>query len=103
MVSGQSISKVHLVLNDANQSTGEAFVMFANVHDIELALGSLNRKKVHNKFIKVYRSSEEQFQHYCNTATVAKSPMYLQNGRINSVPNLGENLLDAIYISFDKI
>lgn len=86
---GRSVSNVHLIRNDANQFFGEAFVLFGSLEDIELALASIFGNRIHNKFIKVFRSSKEQFRNYCNAM-----PFVLSNGskqdRSNSVPNLGK-------------
>lgn len=61
-----SISKVHLVMNEANRFAGEAFVTFANVKDVETALEKVDGTKIRNTIVKVFRSSEEQFFEYCN-------------------------------------
>lgn len=47
--------------------------MFNEVDDIERALESVARKKINNTFIKVFRSSEEQFQN--NRYSVASRTM----------------------------
>lgn len=87
---GRSISKVHLICNDANQFYGEAFVMFARFDDIEQALPSIAGKRIQNKFVKVFRSSLEQFQNYCDSVPHLAS-MDIQTDRFGSVSNLGKD------------
>lgn len=72
--------------------SGEAFVMFENTLDVELALGIVDGKRLQNTYIKVFRSSAEQFQYYCDptATTFMNKSERLPNGRINSVPNLGK-------------
>lgn len=89
---GQSITEIHLIYDNANEFIGEAFVMFETVEDIELALGSIvkENKKIQDKHIKVYRSSQEQFQTYtCDTNTIAKVSMSIKKGKIVLLENLG--------------
>lgn len=104
---GRSIAQVNLALNHVNRSTGMAFVTFLNVENVEWALEQINGKRIRKTLIKVYRSSEEQLDHYCDTNVAAQS---LQSGPdastvpnamnqflamsnpfcMNSVPDLGE-------------
>lgn len=53
--------------------------MFNEIDEIELALESVTRKKIYNTFIKVFRSSEEQFREYCGSARTEMSPIRLPN------------------------
>lgn len=73
--------------------------------DIEHVLESIDGKRIRKALIKVYRSSEEQFRHYCDTKTKTKchqlmsaasnvpnvaDPMSSMLFRTNPVPDLGE-------------
>lgn len=80
---------MHLILNDAKQFFGEAFVLFGKVDEVELALESIFGNKVHNKFIKVFRSSKEQFRSYCNAMPF--KPMSSKTNRSDSSPNSGND------------
>lgn len=92
---GRTILKVHVVLDVSKRQTGEAFVMFANIDELELALRQMEGKKIRNALIKSYRSSEEQLRHYCDTVAAVTSnnsqtmPASMPP-RVNSVPNLCE-------------
>lgn len=92
-----SVHLVRLRINNKNQFAGEAFVTFANADNIESALRPYG-KKIHGKYIKIFRSSTQQLQNYCDT-TPEKS-LSRQNGRVNSVPNLGEDFNQLLYSSF---
>lgn len=59
---GHSISNVYFRQNHSNQFTGEVFVTFDNIDDIEFALAYVDRKKLHGIHIKAFRSSEEQLK-----------------------------------------
>lgn len=85
-VVGRSVSSVHLIRNDANQFFGEAFVLFDSLEDIELALDGIYGNKIHNKYVKVYRSSKEQLRSYCNAMPFES----LNNGHSASAPELGK-------------
>lgn len=75
--------KCNVVENEAKRQSSEAFVMFANNAEVELALRQIEGKKIRNFLIKVFRSSEEQFRYYCNVQDLSTSiPL-----RVNSVPN----------------
>lgn len=95
---GRSVSNVQLIRNDANQFFGEAFVLFGSLEDIELALEGIYGNKIHNKFIKVYRSSKEQFRSYCSAMPFG-STMNLNNGRSASVPDLGKKTLCTLRVN----
>lgn len=92
---GQAITEVHLIHNNVYQFIGEAFVMFETNTDIEMALGNVikENKKIHDKHVKVYRSSQEQFQWYCDTNAITKVSICIQNGEIVPMENLGSYLL----------
>lgn len=79
-----------MIRNDANQFFGEAFVLFGTLEDIELALEGIYGNRIHNKFIKVFRSSKEQFHNYCN-AMPFESSMGPKKDRSGSVTSLGKN------------
>ncbi|XP_055315788.1 G-rich sequence factor 1-like [Sitodiplosis mosellana] len=90
---GCTILKVHLVLDKSQRQTGEAFVMFANIYEVELALRQMDGKKIRKTLVKAFRSSEEQFRHYCDNASVTayQNPQIVPNSmpiRVNSVPDL---------------
>lgn len=101
IIVGQSISKVHFVLKEEKKLTSEAFVMFENVLDVELALEKVDGRKLQNVHVKVFRSSVEQFRHHCDPTTTKNinQSESLQNGRINSVPNLGE-VFSHLYVKY---
>lgn len=84
-----------MVLDVSKRQTGEAFVMFANIDEMELALRQMEGKKIRNTLIKSFRSSEEQLRYYCDTVTaVASNNSHTATSsmqtRVNSVPNLCE-------------
>lgn len=83
---------MHLIRNDVNQFFGEAFVLFGGLEDIELALEGIYGNRIHNKFVKVYRSSKEQFRNYCIDMPFETS-MGPKNGHSTSVADLGKNCL----------
>lgn len=94
---GRTILKVYFVLDESQRQTGEAFVMFANISEVELALRQMDGKKIRNTLVKSFRSSEEQFRYYSDNASVAtaaaKIPQTVPNSmpnRVNSVPDLCE-------------
>lgn len=62
MFVGRSISNVHFRQSHSNRSTGEVFVTFDNIEDIESALANVDREKMHGSYIKAFRSSEEQLK-----------------------------------------
>lgn len=102
---GRSVSNVQLIRNDANQFFGEAFVLFGTLNDIEMALDGIYGNRIHNKFIKVFRSSKEQYQNYCSVMPFASS-MSSKKDRSNSVSNLGKkkllNVLNFVYEFYKK-
>lgn len=82
-IPGRSISKVHLI-------SGQAFVIFNKIDDIEMALDIFARKKTHDKFkaIKVFRSSEEQFQHHQDSMQpriTQRSPQNAHNSSMSMI------------------
>lgn len=94
-ITGRTILKVHVVLDVSKRQTGEAFVMFANIDEMELALQRMEGRKIRNTLIRSFRSSEEQLRYYCDTVAAVASnnsqavPSSMQT-RVNSVPNLCE-------------
>lgn len=76
-----------------NQFFGEAFVIFTSFDDVEQALENMAGKRIHNKFIKVFRSSLEQFQRYCEEMPHLSS-MDSQSEHFGSQSNLGNFLYD---------
>lgn len=94
---GLSIAEVHLIDNKAHQFSGEAFVTFDTVDDVELALGSVtkNHNKIQNKPIKVFRSSHEQFKTYCDTSTIKRLSAGLKDEPTKRLENLGKKFPSA--------
>lgn len=92
-ISGRSISNIHFV--QIRQPYNEAFVVFKNSTEVELALRNIDGKKIRGIYIKIYRSSEEQYRYYCkNLPNIPETYLNQRpNGlsRINSVPNLGKS------------
>lgn len=94
---GRTILRVYFVLDESQRQTGEAFVMFANISEVELGLRQIDGKRIRNTLVKLYRSSEEQFRYYCDNASVTAAatnksqtvPNSMPN-RVNSVPDLCE-------------
>lgn len=84
--SGRKIFQVNMVVDARNRQTDEAFVLFANTGEVELALRQMDGKKIRNTLIKAFRSSEEQFHNYCNTKIMPNAVL----PRVYSVPNLCE-------------
>lgn len=70
-----------MVENKTKSKTNEAFVVFANTDEVELALRDMDGKKIRKTFIKAFRSSEEQFSNYCDT-TILPNPMPLLDNSI---------------------
>lgn len=88
-LTGRSISKVHLMCNDANQFFGEAFVVFGSLDDVERALEGIFGNKILNKYIRVFRSSKEQFRNYYSSMQFKSS----MNGKLDRsvlAPNPGK-------------
>ena len=84
-------------MDESQRQTGEAFVMFANIYEVELGLRMMDGKRIRNTLVKSFRSSEEQFRYYCDNASVAATttnkPQTVPNSmpnRVNSVPDLCE-------------
>lgn len=90
-----SITAVHLIQNKANEFIGEAFVIFESSDDIELALESVikHSNRIQNKQFKVFRSSREQFQIYCDTSTIKKLSSWVKDEQTNRLENMGEVFL----------
>lgn len=58
--------------------------MFGSLEDIEQALEGIFGNRIHNKFIKVFRSSKEQFRNYLDAMAFgsSKSPKMDQSGPV---------------------
>lgn len=92
----RTVSNVHMIFDgEAKRFTGEAFVTFANVNEIEVALHKIDGKRIRNTYVKVFRSSEEQFQYYYDNSamkTSLKNPMNLPIAN-NSTSNSGKIMI----------
>eukprot|EP00933_Yihiella_yeosuensis_P010695 TRINITY_DN11748_c0_g1_i1.p1 TRINITY_DN11748_c0_g1~~TRINITY_DN11748_c0_g1_i1.p1 ORF type:complete len:1088 (-),score=212.75 TRINITY_DN11748_c0_g1_i1:241-3504(-) len=49
--------------NREGRPSGEAFIMLANAEEAERALEDRQRQEIHGRYIEVFRSCEEDFQH----------------------------------------
>lgn len=101
---GQLVHRVHQVLDTNKQFKGEAFVIFSNAENVETALQCTVGRKIKNKYIKIYRSSEKQLENCCNVAMTTDLSAYTRNEPVGSVPNIGKEqslILDFPHIEFD--
>lgn len=60
---GLDIANIHLLLNESGQSLDNAFVIFAESSDLELAL-MRNKAMIKHRYILLFRSSTHQMINY---------------------------------------
>lgn len=80
-----------MVHNHTNQFTGDAFVTFINLDDIDSALVIISRKKLFNTSINVFRSSQQQLQTYLENV----EPMPIATSNLNTVSTIPHNQYDS--------
>lgn len=73
--------------------------MFDDIDEIESALESVAGRKIHNAFIKVFRSSEEQFRNYCDSVRMEQLPLCLPNDLNRSMSLIeGDESLNCVQV-----
>lgn len=80
--------------------SAEAFVVFANVDEVELALENVDNKKIGK--VKIFRSSEKQMRHYCDT-TITKDSDNAPSMATHLKPKSSKNSMVFLYWLFSFI
>jgi RNA recognition motif-containing protein len=81
---------IHLIFNQYNKPTGEAYVEFDTAEDVEEAL-KLHKQMMGDRYIEVFKSSKSEMVSACMDPTIMDTMMYIPEG----MPMVG--MMDPYY------